>query len=236
MRAVTTTRSIRIRDRDGIVTPSTGLMKVGARAMLLFGVLLALVLGINELNFLNNYVDREFMTALAAGLPQRVDLSMQEVVAVAGAQVKRDGQVRAKGSPVHHATLGPLEEWLDAKAGPGVIDARCASAVRFRCRMNMPMMAREASIYTGVTVAEFFRDAGQSVLLMMDSLTRLAMVQREIGLAVLATTLSLLAVFVPVGFMTGIVGRFMKSFGLTMAFSIAVIARYWSRLLAMPIT
>ena len=45
---------------------------------------------------------------------------------------------------------------------------------------------------------------------------------REIGLAVLATTLSLLAVFVPVGFMTGIVGRFMSSFGLTSAAAIAV--------------
>ena len=40
---------------------------VGARAMLLFGVLLALVLGINELNVLNNYVGRDFMTALEAG-------------------------------------------------------------------------------------------------------------------------------------------------------------------------
>lgn len=45
---------------------------------------------------------------------------------------------------------------------------------------------------------------------------------REIGLAVMATTLSLLAVFVPVGFMGGIVGRFMSSFGLTSAFAIAV--------------
>ena len=45
---------------------------------------------------------------------------------------------------------------------------------------------------------------------------------REIGLAVMATTLSLLAVFVPVGFMGGIVGRFMSSFGLTAAFAIAV--------------
>jgi HAE1 family hydrophobic/amphiphilic exporter-1 len=44
----------------------------------------------------------------------------------------------------------------------------------------------------------------------------------EIGLAVLATTLSLVAIFVPVGFMGGIVGRFMKSFGLTMAFAIMV--------------
>ncbi len=45
---------------------------------------------------------------------------------------------------------------------------------------------------------------------------------REIGLAVLATTLSLVAVFLPVAFMAGIVGRFMNSFGLTMAFAILV--------------
>jgi HAE1 family hydrophobic/amphiphilic exporter-1 len=45
---------------------------------------------------------------------------------------------------------------------------------------------------------------------------------REIGLAVLATSLSLVAIFVPVGFMSGMVGRFMKSFGLTMAFAIIV--------------
>ncbi len=45
---------------------------------------------------------------------------------------------------------------------------------------------------------------------------------RDIGLAVLATTLSLMAVFLPVAFMSGIIGRFLKSFGLTMAFAIAV--------------
>ncbi len=45
---------------------------------------------------------------------------------------------------------------------------------------------------------------------------------REIGLAVMATTLSLLAVFVPIGFMGGIVGKFMSSFGLTSAAAIAV--------------
>jgi hypothetical protein len=47
-----------------------------------------------------------------------------KVVAVAEAQVKRDGQVRAKGSPVHHATLGPLED----KAGPGAIAAIAGQA------------------------------------------------------------------------------------------------------------
>ncbi|APR81820.1 Acriflavin resistance protein [Minicystis rosea] len=45
---------------------------------------------------------------------------------------------------------------------------------------------------------------------------------REIGLAVLATTLSLMAVFIPVSFMPGIAGRFLRSFGLTMAFAIGV--------------
>jgi hypothetical protein len=44
-----------------------------------------------------------------------------KVVTVAEAQVRRDGQVRAKGSPVHHATLGPLEERLGSRGGPGVI-------------------------------------------------------------------------------------------------------------------
>src|SRR6185369_3418353 len=45
---------------------------------------------------------------------------------------------------------------------------------------------------------------------------------REIGPAVMATTLSLMAVFVPIGFMQGIVGKFMSSFGLTASFAVAV--------------
>src|SRR6185503_11085786 len=45
---------------------------------------------------------------------------------------------------------------------------------------------------------------------------------REIGLAVLATTLSLIAVFLPMAFMGGVPGRFLSGFGWTMAFSIAV--------------
>jgi hydrophobic/amphiphilic exporter-1 (mainly G- bacteria), HAE1 family len=45
---------------------------------------------------------------------------------------------------------------------------------------------------------------------------------REVGLAVMATSLSLIIVFLPVAFMGGIVGRFMYSFGVTMAFAVAV--------------
>jgi len=52
-----------------------------------------------------------------------------KVVAVAPAQVRRDGRVQAQGSPVHHATLGPLEDWLGEQAGPGVIDGIADRAV-----------------------------------------------------------------------------------------------------------
>ncbi len=52
-----------------------------------------------------------------------------KVVAVAPAQVRRDGRVQAHGSPVHHATLGPLEDWLEEQAGPGVIDGIAEKAV-----------------------------------------------------------------------------------------------------------
>jgi len=51
-----------------------------------------------------------------------------KVVAVAEAQVKRDGQVRATGSPLHHATLGPLEEQLGGKTGSGVIGQAAGKA------------------------------------------------------------------------------------------------------------
>jgi hydrophobe/amphiphile efflux-1 (HAE1) family protein len=44
----------------------------------------------------------------------------------------------------------------------------------------------------------------------------------EIGLAVMATTFTILAVFLPVGFMTGIVGQFFKSFALTIAFAVTM--------------
>ena len=44
----------------------------------------------------------------------------------------------------------------------------------------------------------------------------------EVGLAVMATTFTILAVFLPVGFMTGIVGQFFKSFALTIAFAVAM--------------
>lgn len=46
---------------------------------------------------------------------------------------------------------------------------------------NMPVAAREASIYTGITLAEYFRDMGQNVAMMADSTSRWAEALREIS-------------------------------------------------------
>jgi hypothetical protein len=73
------------------------------------------------------------LSALAVAGTERIrtgePVVFPKAVAVAPAVVTRDGQVRAAGSPCGHATPGPLGEWLDAKAGPGVIDRIAGRAV-----------------------------------------------------------------------------------------------------------
>ena len=49
---------------------------------------------------------------------------------------------------------------------------------------DRPALERIKCTYTGTAVSEYFRDQGKDVMLMMDSVTRFAMAQREIGLAV----------------------------------------------------
>jgi V/A-type H+-transporting ATPase subunit A len=69
---------------------------------------------------------------------------------------------------------------------PGLEDPRTGRPLMERTVLvvntsNMPVAAREASMYTGVTIAEYFRDMGLSVALMIDSTSRWAEALREIS-------------------------------------------------------
>jgi V/A-type H+-transporting ATPase subunit A len=71
--------------------------------------------------------------------------------------------------------LDGLSKLVDTRTGGQLIDR----TVIIANTSNMPMMAREASIYTGITVAEFYRDMGYDVVVIADSTSRWAEALRE---------------------------------------------------------
>jgi len=71
--------------------------------------------------------------------------------------------------------LHDLEELEDPRSGRGLVERTVVIANT----SNMPVMAREASIYAGMTVAELFRDMGYDVVLLADSTSRWAEALRE---------------------------------------------------------
>ena len=71
-------------------------------------------------------------------------------------------------------------EFIDRDLGPEGM----ARTVLVVATSDQPAMMRSKCALTATAIAEYFRDQGMDVLLMMDSLTRFAMAQREIGLAV----------------------------------------------------
>ena len=71
--------------------------------------------------------------------------------------------------------VAELTELTDPRTG----DSLSRRTVVIANTSNMPMMAREASIYTGVTVAEYFRDMGYDVVVIADSTSRWAEALRE---------------------------------------------------------
>ncbi len=73
--------------------------------------------------------------------------------------------------------LAELPELEDPQSGRPLMER----SVIIANTSNMPVAAREASIYTGVTVAEYFRDMGLSVAVMADSTSRWAEALREVS-------------------------------------------------------
>lgn len=72
------------------------------------------------------------------------------------------------------------------KTFPNIKDPKTGKALLERTIIiantsNMPVAAREASVYSGITIAEYFRDMGYSVALMADSTSRWAEAMREIS-------------------------------------------------------
>ena len=73
--------------------------------------------------------------------------------------------------------LTEFPELIDPKSGKPLMNR----TVLIANTSNMPVAAREASVYTGVTIAEYYRDMGYSVALMADSTSRWAEAMREIS-------------------------------------------------------
>jgi type III secretion protein N (ATPase) len=72
-----------------------------------------------------------------------------------------------------------VREFVDRQIGP---EGR-KRAIVVAATSDRPAMERVKAAYVATTIAEYFRDQGKHVLLLMDSLTRFARAQREIGLA-----------------------------------------------------
>src|SRR5262249_13754651 len=118
---------------------------------------------------------------LTCGLGQRIGIfsgsgvgksgALGMIALVTSARVGGIGLIGERGREVN--------DFIERDLGDGGL----AKSVVVVATSDQPALARVQAAMTATTVAEYFRDLGKNVLLIMDSLTRFAIAQREIGLA-----------------------------------------------------
>ena len=170
----------RVLDGSGLPMDGEGQLRCGER-MPLFGHLVnpmrrALVdqpldVGVRSINALCS-VGRGSRLGLFAGGGVGKSVLLGMMARYTSADVSVVGLIGERGREV--------KEFIDRILGPSGL----AKAVVVAAPADASALGRVHGAYRAMAIAEYFRDQGRHVLLLMDSLTRFAMAQREIGLAI----------------------------------------------------
>jgi len=134
--------------------------------------------GVRELNMIQKWPVRKGRPYLRKLNPIKPLITGQRIIDTFFAVTK--GGTAAIPGPFGSEMTDVLMEF------PEIIDPKTGQSLMKRTVLiantsNMPVAAREASIYTGITIAEYFRDMGYSVALMADSTSRWAEALREMS-------------------------------------------------------
>ena len=170
----------RVIDGSGLPLDGKGQLRCGERVPL-FGrpvnpLRRALVdqpldVGVRSINALFS-VGRGSRLGLFAGSGVGKSVLLGMMARYTGADVAVVGLIGERGREV--------KEFIERILGPGGL----SKAVVVAAPADASALGRVHGAYHAMAIAEYFRDQGQHVLLLMDSLTRFAMAQREIGLAI----------------------------------------------------
>ncbi len=127
--------------------------------------------GVRAINGLITFAKGQRMGVLAGtGVGKSVLMGM--IARNTGAEVNVIALIGERGREV--------KEFIEENLGPKGLERSVVVAAA----ADQPPLVRMRGAYIATTIAEYFRDQGHDVILMMDSITRFALAQREIGLSV----------------------------------------------------